>query len=631
MKKRVFTVKKINKIRKKRRQHLFAARWAAVMAVLWLLTGTVLTVCGMEQSEGKSGETAAEELSRTVVTDILHKHMGTPDVQGGCYTSEIEHHHQGDKENGGECYQIPVPHEHQGSADTGGGCYGEPVWHTHREDCYVKHVHEASCFQSVECMEEYTEIEPFETFEKNCLHHGMTTFDRARAVVIHSVCGKDPENVTISYCQICGPHFTMHTKQEKLCGYEEGDPEEDHTVCGREGAIDGYEENCGFREGETEFYDLSCNRKADGYETGCGLAQGEKLGRLILTGRTKKGEGIALISAKVEDLSGGRLILSGAPYRWQDENGNVIGEGESVEVKENGIYSVTLKLENKDVEETGLRSSISIDDLFKEETESSPHPSKEPTASAQPSGKEESGGGKEEEKDPGDKDDKEDVDTEKGEEQENAAIDTVTADSSAAKEKTNLKEKETGSLSGSIRKEIAGSGGEKHLLEKQSAPTPSASPQNQIHIKKKTDMVKAKENKAEKEVAPRIKQAEKGKGFFNLPPAVKMITVTAGTLLLLAGALLLFIYLRRSVRIYNDDGTGDMRYLGRCMVYAEEEEEKGYFLTIGDVMVEKSYTNRYCIRPGLFRLGKEEGQELVVYKEAKKAVATLSREIIVMI
>ena len=48
-------------------------------------------------------------------------------------------------------------------------------------------------------------------------------------------------------------------------------------------------------------------------------------------------------------------------------------------------------------------------------------------------------------------------------------------------------------------------------------------------------------------------------------------------------------------------------------------------------MVEKSYTNRYCIKPGIFRLGKDEDEELVVYKETKKAVVPLSREMIVML
>ena len=71
-----------------------------------------------------------------------------------------------------------------------------------------------------------------------------------------------------------------------------------------------------------------------------------------------------------------------------------------------------------------------------------------------------------------------------------------------------------------------------------------------------------------------------------------------------------------------------MRYLGRCLVHREEEV---YFLAISDEMVEKSYTNRYRIKPGIFRFGKEEGEELIIYKEGKKAVVPLSREMIVLL
>lgn len=79
--------------------------------------------------------------------------------------------------------------------------------------------------------------------------------------------------------------------------------------------------------------------------------------------------------------------------------------------------------------------------------------------------------------------------------------------------------------------------------------------------------------------------------------------------------------------MYNDDGKGRMIYLGRCMV---ETEEDTYFTIITDAMVEKAYTNRYCIKPGLFLLGKKE-EELIVHKEAKKAAVRLDKEMIVML
>ncbi|MCM1136547.1 MAG: hypothetical protein NC400_13355 [Clostridium sp.] len=595
----------------------------------------------------------AEAAIKTVVTDILHKHIGTSDAQGGCYTKAVEHHHEGDETNGGACYQIPVIHEqHQGDADGGGGCYGQPVLHTHGDDCYVSHTHEESCFRSIECTEEYTEVEPFETLEKNCLQHGPTTFDRARAVLRHTVCGGDPENVIITYCQACGPHSTMHTKEEQLCPYGENELERDNPICGKEEGVttDGHEINCGFEIGQTERFALSCNKTVDGYEIGCGLAQGAVLGKLILTGETDEAGKKAVVSARVEDLSSGKLVLSDTPYTWQDEQGNIIGNGESAEVKDNGNYSVILKLENKDVEKSELRSSILVEGIHKEEVSPSPRPSQEPEASPTPTG---NGGGtggnnkgdgeKEKEKDDGtDEGDGKDEngEGENGEDENGEGGDDEGENIAAVtKEKPDKKEKEAGKL---LENELNERDGKESLLDENSQngrsgkssfgengahATPSASPEAQLKIMKETDSVRTKENETAKEIFPQVKQAETKKGFF-ASPVVKMITVTAGTMLLFAILLLLFFYLRRSVRIYNDDGEGRMRYLGRAMVRREDDL---YLVTISDAMVEKSYTNRYCIKPGLFRWGKEEEQELVVYKETKKAVVCLSKEMIVIL
>ena len=107
-----------------------------------------------------------------------------------------------------------------------------------------------------------------------------------------------------------------------------------------------------------------------------------------------------------------------------------------------------------------------------------------------------------------------------------------------------------------------------------------------------------------------------------------MITLTAGTLFLLGGILAVLLYLRRSVALYNDDGEGRMVYLGRCPVRMEEE---GYCIIITDAMIEKSCTNRYRIRPGIFRFGRDEEQEMIVYKEEKKAVVCFGKEMIVTI
>lgn len=47
-------------------------------------------------------------------------------------------------------------------------------------------------------------------------------------------------------------------------------------------------------------------------------------------------------------------------------------------------------------------------------------------------------------------------------------------------------------------------------------------------------------------------------------PVIKMLSITSGTVLSLAAIVLLLLYLRRSVRVYNDNGKGRMKYLGRA-------------------------------------------------------------------
>ena len=137
----------------------------------------------------------------------------------------------------------------------------------------------------------------------------------------------------------------------------------------------------------------------------------------------------------------------------------------------------------------------------------------------------------------------------------------------------------------------------------------------------------ARENQTAGEESGKIPQEVKRRGFFR-SAAARVITLTVSTALLLGGLLCLLVWLMCSVGVYNDNGEGRMLYLGRCMVRKREEE---YSIVITDAMTEKSCTNRYCIKPGLFRLGKGREQELTVWRETKKAVALLSREMIVIL
>ena len=105
-------------------------------------------------------------------------------------------------------------------------------------------------------------------------------------------------------------------------------------------------------------------------------------------------------------------------------------------------------------------------------------------------------------------------------------------------------------------------------------------------------------------------------------PVIKMVSITSGTVLTLAAIALLLLYLRRSVRVYNDNGKGRMKYLGRAAVTLSEE---GYYIQITDKLEERAATNRYCIRPDLFLIGKNSSWEIYVVKNGKKKSVYLDK------
>ena len=128
------------------------------------------------------------------------------------------------------------------------------------------------------------------------------------------------------------------------------------------------------------------------------------------------------------------------------------------------------------------------------------------------------------------------------------------------------------------------------------------------------------------------KEAEKDRkskfGDFMSQPAVKVLSITTGTFLSAGLLALLFFFMRRTVAVYNDDGTGQMVYLGRCIVTDEADD---FSIVITSEMEEKACTNRYCIRPGLFLLGRNEAQEMFVHKGKKRIGVYLSKEMIVVL
>ena len=252
------------------------------------------------------------------------------------------------------------------------------------------------------------------------------------------------------------------------------------------------------------------------------------------------------------------------------------------------------------MDEAGLHSSITINNIFKVKPSESPSPSGSPEPSESPSP---------------------------------SAL--PTARPSSAPEDSNGEETVTPVPQASIVPEAIDNANESDEGSHPAARVRKATVQEKLSllpspekepVLKESQTVEMKEYEASKEVVT-VKEEKRRTGFFDAP-AVKIITVAGSALALILAVLLLMFYLRRSVKVLNDDGEGRMIYLGRCMVIAEND---CYRIVISTIMEEKACTNRYCIRPGLFRLGKKEGEELIIVKGSKSVTSYIDKEMIVML
>lgn len=602
MRKRILKRKKKVNVLKKRKG---AGRALTLAAAVCLFLTAAVPVCGKET--GTPSE--SQQAPRTIVTNINHRHVGNASVPGGCYNIAIEHEHIGNEMTGGACFEIPVPHTHQGNENEKGGCYVIEVEHDHEGDeinggpCYAPaetHTCTDDCFVEESCMVHFTPEEILGTEQGRCFKHQETTFTIARGSEVHDSCPQGIISNERSYCQICGPISpTNHDFQKKICGMEDGQVLRYEIVCPQKYAI-----GCGKGDKDADSYLKTCNKEVDGYKIGCGFEDNEVCGRLIVTNETQGKEEQVTLSVRVEDLSGGKLKLSDHPFTWKDEGGNILGEGERIQVNENGTYAVAVNLENDDVDKKGLSSKILVDNIFKTQITASPKPTEtpSPTASTVPSGTPKP-------------DSKDDIPDDSGD------SDSKGNEQQKKEEKTDITNSE-----GEDGNKPTGNSGRKFTSHVPDT-TPSPSPVEVKPIQKVTKEVTVPEKKGAGESQYKTGQQTKGNSFF-ASPAVRVVSITAGLALLLLGIALLLMYLRNSVKVYNDDGKGRMTYLGRCMVEAEED---AYAVTITDAMVEKAYTNRYCIKPGLFLIGKKEGEELIVHKEAKRIAVCLGREMIVML
>ncbi|MGN1180875.1 MAG: PT domain-containing protein [Suilimivivens sp.] len=670
------------------RKSIYRAMGSFMIMLLVILTSSVT-------SEKVS---ASEESKNQTITYVYHRHIGNSQSGGICYKTPVKHIHSGSEATYGGCYQTPVYHVHQGSASSGGGCYGKCVYHVHTGSentgggCYTTAViHEAhveACTRLVSSSElgcYVLSTEETDEYDEN--GNRMYYFYMSCNYVVNKA---TPEH---------------YHKVEQCVGI--GNVERYALGCGKSSStVERYELNCGKNSSTVESYAVSCSKTTEtieGYSLSCGKDEATPYGKIILTEEKTLDPEKVRITVTFEDLTGGELQSSSDPFTWYDNQGNMIGKGDSIEVSENGDYRVKVDLINDDVDKDRLTGSITIDSIVKvvptlapTETPTTtptltptttptltptttptleptvtptleptvtptltptetptgkptvtptwkPTPTVRPTATptvtptakptatpavkptVTPTAKPTATPTGTPAKTPV-KDDSGDHDGEGGEDEGDilpiispspTKTPAVNIDDSAGNDGQDGEE-------GTKREKITATANPLPVKEKAAE---EEKPDLRRQIQKLELPQPQGENQSKAEIKDMQQKENPVKAFFS-SPVVQLVTMTAGTLIALLLLLLLLYLLRTTVRLYNDDKEGRLIYLGRCRVQLKEE---GYTMEITDELVEKAVTNRYCIKPGMFRWFKSKEEEIIVCRQEKRIAVPLSKEMYVVI
>lgn len=540
---------------------------------------------------------AEEQAEETTVAYIYHRHIGSSTEEGGCYKQPVYHIHVGDESNGGECYEIPVYHSHTGNEADGGACYTTAIYHQHEGDgsaaegCYVAsyHTHNDDCYEEVDD-DEYGcyVVRYWDTSDGDYEGHDYKYYEMS--------CGR-----TIHGTNSAHYHTVLHCgRGSEVTGYQLG--------CGKtQESIDGYQLSCEKTQEDIDGYQLSCiktGESIDSYARNCGKEEELPYGAIIITKQIVDETG-AIAFVEVEDYTAGELQLSQTPFQWFDEQGNSIGSGDSIAISVNGTYRVRADILNEDVNEDSLWAQVNVTHIREQQPE------------------------KEEEREDEDSDDDSKEDTSTGTDEGNSTaalpspslLPTPMPVLTIAPAATPRETKRTGTGSGQKEKTDEGTS---YSIEKELQEQEKISPKP----KRKTKTTVGKATEKQSRMMPVEEPKEMQKAGFWASPAAKVLLLTTGTFILLTGLFLIGYLFRQSVRIYNDDGTGQMHYLGRCMVQLTEE---GYLIVLSASMTEKALTNRYVIKPGLFRFGRGKEEEVLVEKQEKRLSVPLEKEMTVVI
>ena len=329
----------------------------------------------------------------------------------------------------------------------------------------------------------------------------------------------------------------------------------------------------------------------------------------------------ASVKAAFEDLTGGKLTLSGNPFSWKDKNGNLISNDLEAVVDKNGDYSFQVDITNEDVSKGDLSAAISISSIY---------------VPASGGGNGDGGSGSGNDGDGSHGGNGSGGDGGDGNDQNAGTSPSASPSASPSPSATPAPSKvpETaggkghgsngkGSSSAETENDSstgnwwAGETGETEIPDILTETETVVLPENAADRKIETAEIPGRETGGSRNIMERILSEE----------AVKVIGITFGALLILTGLSALIYFLCMSVRIYNDQGQGKWKYLGR---YAVRLDEDGYRLTITGSVVERSVTNRYRIVPELFGLFKKE-EELLVSKEERTVSVQIQKEMIVTV
>lgn len=586
--------------------------------------------------------------SQTTTFYIKHNHTGSSDSYGGCYT--VPHYHVHDDPSlDSECY-TPHYHEHEGNENVLGGCYVQPIYHYHTGDdsqeggCYVTkyHTHGSGCYNTGTCsvsksLQYYTYYPG-----RSCGSHGSdVSYVEYHVYESHSSCGASGGQSSIVCCAYCGPGSAGNgynhsysilrctTPLDTIEGYVLG--------CGHvEGDVDHFEPGCGL-SGVLERYDLTCSKTiydVDYFEAGCGM---ENAAAVNIINDGNGSTEIINLSVDIEDLSNGTVDFSNATFTWFDSEGNEIGTGDNVNVSQNGDYRIEITLNSPGIDQNSLNGNINVSNIY--------DPTKHPAGGNNESGNGSNSGEGNESGNGSGNGSNGNLNGENGDDgmAEPKATPTSTPTATptptitpAISDKGASRDRGGHGRDGNQDDGNLGNGGYENLRERMSYEDNinGASElfyDNQDEEKYDSGYSVLKETYIdndeeltinEKKETGKIKRVLSNVSSFLKSTPGKVISISLGSALAICALFFGLIMLRKIIPVFNYDGNNVRHFIGFSLIILTNE---GYEITITKSLVEASYTNRYELFMGLFMIGKDKEQDIIVNKEKRRASARLEK------